>query len=428
MLLNASQTELDNGIRVVSASLPHLQSASIGVWAGVGGRHEPKSLCGVSHFIEHLLFKGTKKLSARDISQAIEGRGGYFNAFTQEDSTCYYARISRDYTWEVFDILRDMYLSPKFAVDDIARERGVILEEMMMYRDRPDHVAHEMLSAGLWKGHILGYPLVGTEKALNNMSRKDIIGFKTRRYVPGNTVIAFAGNVSHPECVKRVARAFGRLKPVPIPKAAPVTRSTRQTRAAVRNKKVEQTQLAMGFRIFGRHDRQKYILKVLNVILGGNMSSRLFQTVREKHGLAYSVHSQYQLVEETGAMVVSAGLEKAKGLKALALIVKELRRIAEKQPGADELARAKEYLTGQLCISMESPSSQMMWIGENTLNYGRQIQPEHVIKAINAVSAPEVSVLARRIFRPERATAAMVSPELEEKDARHIEKILGALA
>lgn len=427
MLVDAKESRLPNGIRVASAALPHVQSVAMGVFVGVGGRYEPKSINGVSHFIEHLLFKGTRTLTAGDISRAIEGRGGYFNAFTQEDLTCYFAKVACNHAWKVLGILCDMTINPRFARDDIEKERSVILEEMMMYRDRPDHVVNESLNALLWPDHELGRPLVGNEETIAAMRRRDIVEFKARRYVTGNTLFAFSGRVEHDACVERVAALTGRLGGAPAPRCAPVKDGMPQGRAVLQKKKVEQTQLALGFRIFGRHDPRRYAMKVLSVVLGENMSSRLFQVVREKHGLAYSVSSSFTLFSETGAIVICAGLERAHGGRALALIAREVRRLKDDLVGPRELARAREYILGQLRLSLETPSSQMMWIGENLVSYGRSITAEEAADAVRAVTARDVQALAREFLSGARMSLSVVSPELEAGDEPRLLKILKAI-
>ncbi|NLE67816.1 MAG: insulinase family protein [Lentisphaerae bacterium] len=425
--MDAKESRLPNGIRVASAALPHVQSVAMGVFVGVGGRYEPKSISGVSHFIEHLLFKGTRTLTAGDISRAIEGRGGYFNAFTQEDLTCYFAKVACNHAWKVLGILCDMTINPRFARDDIEKERSVILEEMMMYRDRPDQVVNESLNELLWPDHELGRPLVGNEETIAAMRRSDIVEFKARRYVTGNTLFAFAGRVEHDACVERVAALTGRLGGAPAPRCAPVKDGMPQGRAVLQKKKVEQTQMALGFRIFGRHDPRRYAMKVLSVVLGENMSSRLFQVVREKHGLAYSVSSSFTLFAETGAIVICAGLERAHGGRALALIAREVRRLKDDLVGPRELARAREYILGQLRLSLETPSSQMMWIGENLVSYGRNITAEEAADAVRAVTARDVQALAREFLSGARMSLSVVSPELEAGDEPRLLKILKAI-
>lgn len=427
MKLDYQETQLPNKVRVLSARMPQVQSVACGIWVGVGGRYENTREAGLSHFIEHLLFKGSHKRTARAISQAIEGRGGYFNAFTQEEATCYYARVSAKHVWKVLDILADMYVHPRFAPADINKERGVIIEEIMMYRDQPQQLVQDYLGELLWANHPVGRPLIGTPENIARMSRDEILAFKTKKYTGGNTRVAFAGKVDHEECVREVEALMRDLLPRGAPRCKRVDARTVQRQLHVHRKEIEQTHLAMGFRLFGRHDPRRYVLKLLSVILGENMSSRLFQVVREKHGLAYSVHSSMHLFDETGALVVSAGLERARTDKALDLIFGEIARMIDRPVAARELRRAKDYAVGQLEIGLESTVNQMMWIGENNLSFGRLIQPDEVMERIQKVTAEDIQKLAGEIFRPKRTSIAMVTPNdqaTQEQRLRHAVKRL----
>lgn len=428
MLLLFNATQLPNGIRVATANMPSVESVAMGVWVGVGGRYEDKRISGVSHFIEHLLFKGTKTRSARDISQAIEGRGGYFNAFTQEESTCYYARISAEHLKSTFAILSDMYMNPKFAAADINKERGVIIEEIMMYKDQPQHLVQEILGELLWRDHALGRPLIGTTETVGKVSRADILNFKNSKYVADNTVIVFAGKVDHEECVKLVAGRLGHIRGSRKPVYLPVTGQTAQNDVVVHPKDIEQTHVALGIRLFGRHDKRRYSLKLLSIILGENMSSRLFQVVREKHGLAYSIHSSIQLFDETGVLDIQAGVDCDRLGRAIELILSELARIKDKPVGDQELRRAKDYAIGQLRIGLESTSNQMMWVGENLMSYGRFIQPSEVVRKVEAVSEKDIYRVAGEVLNSRSLSVAMVTPGGGDKHAHLIRDKMAILA
>ena len=427
MILNFAETKLSNGIRVATAHMPNIESVAIGVWVGVGGRYEDKSISGVSHFIEHLLFKGTKTRSAKDISQAIEGRGGYYNAFTQEESTCYYARISAEHRKSTFAILADMYLNPKFAAEDIDKERGVIIEEIMMYKDQPQHLVQEILGELLWQEHPLGRPLIGTKETVVNVSRAAILNFKATKYVADNTVVAVAGKVDHTACVKQISDLLGHIRETKKPAYSCVTKQTTQKDVHVLAKVIEQTHLALGVRLFGRHDNRRYALKLLSIILGENMSSRLFQVVREKHGLAYSIHSNVQLFDETGILDIQAGVDCDRISKAVELILSEVVKFKDKPVGASELRRAKDYAVGQLRIGLESTSSQMMWVGENLMNYGRFIQPDEVIQKIEAVSEKDIHRVAGEVLNSKSLSVAMITPGGNDQHAELIRNKMLAL-
>jgi predicted Zn-dependent peptidase len=424
MFESVNETRLANGVRVVSSALPYVQSVSLGIWVGVGSRHESKAMGGASHFLEHLMFKGTASRSALDITRAIEGRGGYLNAFTQEGSTCYYARVGYDHLWNALDVLADMVMNPKLDANDIDKERHVILEEMMMYRDQPHHLVHEMLEAAVWPHHPLGRSVIGTEKSVGGMSSENLRHFKESKYIPANTVVAFAGRVDHNACVKKVASLMDTLPAKPMPRSIRFTDDQKRSMATVEGKDIEQTHVALGLRVFGRLDRRRHALKLLNTVLGDNMSSRLFQIVREKHGLAYSINSGCQLYADSGLLTVSAGLDRSRADKALQLILKELDRFRQRPVSASELKRAKDYVIGQLRLGLESTSNQMMWIGENVLSRGRVIDPEETIQATEAVSAEQIQKLAKTFFKPSRLSIAMVAPTADAPNMSHLSEFV----
>lgn len=414
MKLDTQITRLENGLRVVTMRRPNTESVAMGVWVGVGARHETAEINGISHFIEHLLFKGTTTRTAREISEAIEGRGGYFNAFTQEESTCYYARVASEHSDHVFEILADMYLHPRFASDDIEKERSVILEEIAMYNDQPAHVAEELLGRLLWPGHPLGRPLAGTEKIVRGITRDDIVAFKSRRYRPDNTLVLLAGDADHTRAVRAtetLMKPLRRRHRPPLLQA--VTRHIKQRAFAAKKKDIEQTHIAAGIRLFGRHDPRRFALKLLSVILGENMSSRLFQIVREKHGLAYSIQSGVTLFADTGILSISAGVDVDRADTAWRLIVAELTRLTKSKVSTRELRRAKDYTIGQLRLSLEDSGNQLLWVGEHLLGFGRIIQPEEYIRAFSAITAEDIRNVAQTWLRKRRLSVAIVSPENE---------------
>lgn len=424
MFENINETRLANGVRVVSSSLPYVQSVSLGIWVGVGSRHESKAMGGASHFLEHLMFKGTTSRSALDITRAIEGRGGYLNAFTQEESTCYYARVGFDHLWSTLNVLADMVMNPKLSAVDIKKERHVILEEMMMYRDQPHHLVHEMLEAAVWPKHPLGRSIIGTEKSVRGMSPEELRHFKDTKYIPANTVVAFAGRVDHAACVEKVTALMETLQAKPMPRSVRFADDQKRVMSVTEGKDIEQTHLALGLRVFGRLDRRRHALKLLNTVLGENMSSRLFQVVREKHGLAYSIHSGCHLYADSGLLTVSAGLDRRRADKALQLIMKELDRFRQKPVSASELKRAKDYVIGQLRLGLESTSNQMMWIGENVLARGRVVDPEKTIRATEAVTVEQIQTLAKTFFKRGRLSIAVVAPSDDAPDENHLSEFV----
>jgi len=414
-------TRLENGLTVATAEMPHMASVSLGIWVGVGGRCEPEPVSGISHFIEHMLFKGTRRRNAREISQAVEGIGGYLNAFTSEEHTCFYSRARHDRLDELLDVLTDMFLHSAFDPVELRKEREVIKEELAMYMDQPQQYVQELLNATLWPDQPLGRSITGTEKTLDSISRAKILEFQRQNYTAAGVLIAAAGRLTHPQMLKAVGRYARKFRGGPRSTFTPATAV--QTKPAVRlfTKKTEQTQMALGIRGCSRHHEQRFALRVLNAVLGENMSSRLFQTIREDQGLAYSVYSSNTFFDDTGDLVVSAGLDLANLEKTLKIVLRELKRLRDELVPAPELARARDYITGQLDLSMESSENQMMWLGEQWLGYGKIFDPGVVKQKLNEVRTSDIRAAARRFIRPDQLNLALVSPL---KSAHGVEKLL----
>lgn len=402
-------SRLSHGVTVATAEMPHMASVSLGIWVAVGGRFEPAPLSGASHFIEHMLFKGTPRRNAQQISEAVEGIGGYLNAFTSEEHTCFYAKAHQDRLPEILDVLVDMFLHSTFDPGELRKERNVIKEELAMYLDQPQHYVHDLLNETLWPDQPLGRSLTGTNKTLDGLTRARLLDFRRRNYVTESTLIVAAGPVRHREFVRRVAKATRRIPVGPAPRFIPA--SVDQTRPAVRlfTKASEQTHLALGLRTCSRHDERRFALRLLNTILGENMSSRLFRVLREEHGLAYSIYSSITSYEDVGALTIAAGLDTTKLEKALRLIIRELRRMTETAPSAAEMRRARDYIIGQLELSLEGTENQMMWLGEHWLGYGKTLSAGEVKERLAKVGAGEVRGVARDFFRPQRLSLALVS-------------------
>jgi predicted Zn-dependent peptidase len=414
-------TQLPNGLTVATAGMPQMASVSLGIWVGMGSRYEATELNGASHFIEHLLFKGTCKRTARQISQDIEGLGGYLNAFTSEETTCFFARACHDRLSDLLDVLLDMFLNSRFAPVEIKKEREVIKEEVAMYRDQPQQYVHELLNAAQWPDQPLGRSITGTEKCLDALSRSRLRQHMLSGYLASNTAIVAAGRVNHQRLVKAVssaARQFGRG---PCPVFAPAMNPRTQPYIHLHTRSTEQTQIAWGIRTCSRHDDRRYALRLANVILGENMSSRLFQRLREDLGLAYAISSAVSFFEDAGDLAISAGLDDDNIARALSLIRKELHRLRTTPPTRAELDRAKDYLIGQSDLTLESTENHMMWLGEQWLGYGKITPPAVGKRKLSAVTPAQIRGAARDFFRPERITLAMISPI---KSARHLERLL----
>jgi predicted Zn-dependent peptidase len=415
---------LENGVTIATAETPHMASVSLGIWVAVGGRFEPAEVCGVSHFIEHMLFKGTPRRNAREISQDVEGVGGYLNAFTTEENTCFYAKAGHERVEQVWDVLADMFLNSSFDPAEIEKERNVIKEELAMYLDQPPHHVQELLNETLWPDHPLGRPLTGTEQTLNRLNRNAMLSYKRENYIAGNTLVTLAGNIDHKNAIALVSKFSRRFPKAHRRTFQPFTGGQTEPRLRLHSKKVEQTQLALGIRTCSRHDDRRFALRLLNVILGENMSSRLFQVLREDNGLAYSICSSLGFFDDVGTLAISAGVETDKMEKALKLIISELAVLAEQLASRAELRRARDYVFGQLDLNLESTENQMTWLGEQYLGYGKIISPEELKNRIAEITPSDIRSVARDFFRPERFNLALVTPV---KDANRLRPILSRI-
>ena len=413
-------TTLPNGLRVATAEMPHMASVCVGLWAGVGSRHEPARLNGAAHFLEHLLFKGTRRRSARRISGEVEGVGGYLDAFTAEDHTCYYAKAEASRLSQLGDVLADLYTESRLPAVEVERERGVIREEIQMYQDQPAQVAEELLAAAVYPRHALGRPLAGTLGSVSALKRDDLVEFWRAGYGARSTVLAVAGRTTHAEVLDRVASLLAGLPAGKTPRFARwQPAAVGMGRVVVDHRDTEQAQLVIGYPGAGRHDPRRFAVRLMSTLLGEKMDSRLFQSLRERRGLCYSVQSETAAYAETGLLTISAGLD-AKGLRpALGLIRKELDRLCALPVGRRELREARDYLIGQHRLGLESTTNQMMWLGESLLGHGRIIAPREAEEAFARLTAADVQVAARECFGAGfRALVAVGPVEASEDDLR----------
>lgn len=401
---------LPGGVILATAHMPHMASVSLGLWVGIGGRYEPAELNGVSHFIEHLLFKGTRQRTAAQISQAVEGIGGYLNAWTSEENTCFYARARSDGFDVLLDVIGDMFLESVFDPVELEKERGVIQEEVSMYKDQPHQHVQELLNALQWPDQPLGRPLTGTRRSVDQLTRDRILSFHRANYTAPNTLVVAAGNFSAERVRRGVGRLARRLPPGQRSVFPPAHARQQAPVVKLRRRAIEQTQLALGVRTCCRHDERRFALRLLSTVLGENMSSRLFQSLREDAGLAYSVYSSASHFSDAGDFVISAGLDADKLPRALQLILEEMRRLKRRPPSPAEMQRARDYVIGQMDLSLESTESQMTWLGEQVLGYGRIFSPETIRRRLRAVTAADLRRVAEDFFRAERMNLALVGP------------------
>ncbi len=414
-------TRLQNGLTVATTEIPHMASVCLGIWVGVGGRYEPAELNGISHFIEHMLFKGTRRRTAKEISQAVEGIGGYLNAFTGEESTCFYAKARHDRFEHLLDVLMDMFLQSTFDHGEIEKERRVIKEELAMYLDQPHQHVQELLNETLWPNHPLGRSLTGTEGTIDSIDRRRLVRYQHSNYVAPDTLITAAGNLRHSQVVKAVGRFAKKFAPGRRPSFIPVSDEQSSPRVRLCAKDTAQMQLALGIRTCSRHDERRFALRLLNTLLGENMSSRLFQVVREDHGLAYSIHSCLGFFDDVGTLAISAGLDHDQFPRVLKLIAQELKRLRDKTPSQREMRQARDFLIGQIDLSLENTENQMMWLGDQLIGYGKVIPPSEIKRRLGQVTPNQVRRAARDFFRPERTSLAVVS---QLKSARGVERVL----
>lgn len=409
-------TPLDGGTLVVTRDLPGRSSVALGLWFAVGGRHESAEQNGSAHFIEHMLFKGTRRRTARAISEAVEGLGGYLNAFTCEEQTCFYARARHDRLETLFDVLSDMVIDSRFTACDVAKEREVIKEEIAMYNDQPHQLVLEALNELIWPDQPLGRPLAGTPLTLDRLGRTDLLRFMRTHYSRGSLVVAAAGQVSHDQVLKLARRLVSRLPAGSRASASPAHSEQSTPRVHVVTKPAEQTQLALAFRGFCRTDPRRFACRLTSVVLGENMSSRLFQSIREQHGLAYSIGTSLASFYDTGAFLITAGLDNRNVRRALELVLRELIRMAARAPSGAELKRARDYVLGQFRLGLESTENQMNSLGEQMLGFGRIHSEAEIERGVLKVTAADVRAVARALFKPSNANLALVCSGRSSKE------------
>ncbi|RDV82525.1 M16 family metallopeptidase [Ammonifex thiophilus] len=390
-------TDLGNGVTILTEEIPHVRSVALGIWVAAGSRDEEANQSGISHFIEHALFKGTKNRSARQIAEELESVGGQINAFTAKEYTCYYARVLDEYFGLAADVLTDLIFHARFDPQDLEREKNVILEEIRMYEDTPDELVHDLFSATLWKDHPLGRPVIGTEETVKNLTPEEIFRYYERHYLRGRMVVAVAGNVVHERAVDLLAPRFAVVKEE---KRSPGDQPRPWFGSNFFLRSTEQVHLCLGTPGLAVGDDDIYTFQVLNTLLGGGMSSRLFQKVREERGLVYSVYSYHSAYRDTGLFCIYAGLAAENVPRALQAIVEELKKVCRSDLSPEEVERAKNQLKGSFLLSLESVTTRMSRLGKSWLYLGRVLSPEEVAERITAVTLEQVQVLARRFFRP----------------------------
>ena len=418
---NIRKTVLPNGLLVLTESMPHLRSVSMGAWVGSGARDETAEVNGISHFVEHMVFKGTTSRSAQQIAREVDTIGGNLDAFTGKEMVCFNIRVLDENVPPALEVLSDLVLHPTFTPEDLDREKGVILEEIKMDEDNPDYLVNEVWTQNFWKGDALGRPILGTAKTVSSFNQPALFDFYAGQFTPQNMVFSAAGNLEHDAFVAQVEKQFSSLaagsevaaQKMPAPQATPHI-------TLKRKKALEQVQFCLGVPAPPVNDSRRYVVYLLNTMLGGGMSSRLFQTIREDQGLAYSIFSEMNPFRDTGSLCVYAGTSVDKTRKVLQLTLNELRRLKEETVSEVELKRAKDQLKSNMVIGLESSGSRMANLARQQMYFGRFFGVDEIMEEIEAVTTTDVQELAQELFQPEMMALTLLgnlgSMKVERED------------
>jgi predicted Zn-dependent peptidase len=398
---NIEFTTLPNGVRVITEAMPHVRSVSVGIWIGTGSRRENPEQNGICHFIEHMLFKGTTHRSAEDIARSVDSIGGNLDAFTAKELVCFNTKVLDQHLSLAWDVLADLVLNPLFRPEDIEKEKGVILEELKMEADSPDYLVHEIFSSNFWKDHPLGKPILGTRETVRHFDSQMIRDYYSQVYVPANLLVTAAGNLTHERLVSLVGGHFASL---PSGASTPTDHvPATHARIALRNKKaLEQVHMCLGVPSYPLPHHERFACYVLNTLLGGGMSSRLFQNIRERQGLAYAVFSELNPYRDTGCLSIYAGTSLESAPKVVESVLKEFRDLKQQPVADEELRRAKDHLKGSLMLSLESTGSRMTNLARQEMYFGRFFTLDELVESIEAVSAADVQRIAQTFFDPKQ--------------------------
>jgi predicted Zn-dependent peptidase len=399
-LRNIQREVLPNGLTILTEQMDHIRSVSMGIWVKSGSRHEDANVNGISHFVEHMVFKGTTSRSAEDIARQVDSIGGNMDAFTGKETICFNIKVLDEHLPIAVDVLSDMVLHPVFDGNEITRERGVILEEIKMDEDNPDYLVHEIFTQNFFKDHPLGKPILGTKETVRRFDQDAVLAYYGSKFAPGNLVISAAGNLVHAEFVELLRKQFGQL-----PAGSNGWHDTPpkiHSRIILRNKKaLEQVQICVGVPSYPISHEKRYASYILNTLLGGGMSSRLFQNIREKQGLVYSIFSELNPFRDTGLLSVYAGTSRESAPKVVQAIVSEFRQLKESAISDEELKRAKDQLKGGLMLSLESSTARMSNLARQEMYYDRFFGMDEIIERIQAVTVEDLLQSAAEFFQPQ---------------------------
>lgn len=408
------KTTLENGVRILSQKIPHVRSVSMGIWVTVGARDEKPEENGLSHFIEHMLFKGTKTRTAFQIAKEFDAIGGQSNAFTSAEYTCYHARALDIHLETMVSILSDIFLNSEFSKDEVENERPVILSEISMLEDSPEEYIHTLLEENFWKNHALGRSILGTRETVQSFDDKTIKSFFHNHYTPQSVIISAAGNVDHDRLVELLSASFSALgrNQEPVQRICPDV----NVHTKIYRKKIEQVHVCMAMNGLSLTHSDRFACSLLNTLLGGNMSSRLFQEIREKRGLAYSVYSFSSLNMDSGLFGIYTGVAPENVLTSLSLILAELDKICGSPISDAEIADAKEYTKGSILLGSESTENQMVRLAQNEITFGRYIPLEETLANISKVSSEDIRRTAEFLFKSGRPSLTVLGPCKNKKE------------
>ncbi|MBD3295966.1 MAG: hypothetical protein GF392_01205 [Candidatus Omnitrophica bacterium] len=418
--------ERKNGLTTVVSPMPGMTSVSLGIWIGAGGRDEDSVQSGISHLIEHMLFKGTSTRSVKDLKRAVEGVGGMFNGFTSDEVTCYMVKVPVKYLELGMDVLTDMVIDPRFDETDLKKEKFVVGEEIKMYRDQPSEHVLELLAELMWPDHPLGRPLTGNISTVRSMKRQDLIKYKEKFYTPGNISVVAAGNVD-PGTVRQLARErFRHCSRGENVRDRSLRDSPRGPRLRVKHDDIQQTHIALGFRSDISDIKERFATKIMNLILGGNMSSRLFEQLREKHGLCYDISSSYKRHSDVGELQVHVGVDTRKTVRAINAVLDEIKKLKDEGVTGEELQRAKRYAEGQFSLAIENTSARMMWLGDRLMVHNRIPDMKEVIRRLEAVTVTDIRKACERTFTSDLLNLALIG-KVRPSDRKAIKRRLAGI-
>ena len=404
---NLRRTVLPNGLIVLTERMEHLRSVAMGVWIKSGSRCEPAETNGISHFVEHMVFKGTRSRSAQHIAREMDSIGGNLDAFTGKETICFNVKSLAEHVPIAMDVLADLVLNPTFSAPDIERERGVILEEIKIDEDNPDVLVHELFTQSLWKDHPLGKPILGTSTTVGRLDQQKLFDYHAGRFLGGNIVFSAAGNLDHDRFVEAVSKSFHALRAGQAVSEEQAPEAS--ARIVLRNKKaLEQVQICLGVPAPPITDDNRYATLILNTALGGGMSSRLFQTIREERGMVYSIYSDLNPYRDTGTFCIYAGTAASKAIEVVDLILLELTRLKQTPLTHEELTRAKDQLKGNILMGLESSNSRMANLARQEMYFQQFFTTEEIVARIDAVGAEQVQAMAQRLFQSDRIAITLL--------------------